>query len=179
VRGEDGGDADAGEEREGVGAGEPCLAEAAQGAAEAAALRWGGGVEQGGAAAALAVVGLGEIDELEVEGEGAGEEVGGVGVGGDVVREGLGFGEMLLRCHPRLRSETCHPTEQRTPVGDPAWGTRSCFGFAAGDGGAAEVFYGVEEGGAGLLAEDLAEQRAERADVAAERRFLEFAGAGF
>ena len=51
-------------------------------------------------------------------------------------------------------------------------------GFAAGDGGAAEGFDGVVEGLAGLLAEDFAEQHAERADVAAEGSFFELAGGG-
>ena len=44
---------------------------------------------------------------------------------------------------------------------------------------AAKGFDGVEEGGAGLLAEDLAEQRAERADVAAEGCGFELGRAGF
>ena len=52
------------------------------------------------------------------------------------------------------------------------------FGLAAGDGGAAEGFDGVVKGLAGLLAEDFAEQHAERADVAAEGSFFEFAGGG-
>ena len=49
-------------------------------------------------------------------------------------------------------------------------------GLAAGDGGLAEVFDRVEEGVAGLLAEDFAEQHAEGADVAAQRSFFELAG---
>ena len=51
-------------------------------------------------------------------------------------------------------------------------------GLAAGDGGAAEGFDGVVDGFAGLLAEDAAEERAERADVAAEGSFFELAGGG-
>ena len=51
-------------------------------------------------------------------------------------------------------------------------------GLAAGDGGAAEVFDGVVEGVAGLLAEDFAEEHAEGADVAAEGSFFELAGGG-
>src|SRR6185437_3817437 len=39
--------------------------------------------------------------------------------------------------------------------------------------------YGLEDRIAGLLAEDFAEQHAERADVAAQRSFLELAGDGF
>jgi len=52
----------------------------------------------------------------------------------------------------------------------------ACVGFAAGDGGAAQVFDGLVEGQAGLLAQDLAQQHAERAHVAAQRSFLQLAG---
>jgi hypothetical protein len=45
-----------------------------------------------------------------------------------------------------------------------------------GDGGLAKLFDGLEDGDAGLLAQDFAEQHAKRTDVAAERRFLELAG---
>ena len=45
-----------------------------------------------------------------------------------------------------------------------------------GDGGLAEFFDALKDGQAGLLAEDFAEQHAERADVAAQRNFLELAG---
>ena len=48
--------------------------------------------------------------------------------------------------------------------------------FAAGDGGLAKLFDGFEDGHASLLAQDLAEQHAERADIAAKRSFLELAG---
>ncbi len=51
-------------------------------------------------------------------------------------------------------------------------------GFAPGDGGPAEGFYGVVEGCAGLLAEDFTQQHAERADVAAEGSFFELSGGG-
>jgi hypothetical protein len=44
-----------------------------------------------------------------------------------------------------------------------------------GDGGLAEFFDGFEDGHARLLAQDFAEQHAEGADVAAQRRFLELA----
>ena len=56
------------------------------------------------------------------------------------------------------------------------WIACGFFGFAAGDGGLAQFFDGFEDGHAGLLAQDLAEQHAERADVAAQRSFLELAG---
>lgn len=57
--------------------GDASFAEAAEGSAEISTL--GGGVllELVGAPATLAVIGLGEVDELEVEAEGAGELVGG------------------------------------------------------------------------------------------------------
>ena len=140
----------------------PACAHAAEGAAQVAALDALGGalsVELVGETAALAVVGLGEVDELEVEAEGAGELVG----GGKV--EGCGRG--------------------RAPAGDARWRRlrrrlRCCggFGLATGDGGAAKGFDGVVEWVAGLLAKNLAEQHAERADVAAQGSFLELAGGG-
>ncbi len=67
----------------------PVLFEGAEGSAQAAALGGGGFGELGGEAAALAVVGLGEVDEFEVEAEGAGELVGGGDVEGVDVLEGL------------------------------------------------------------------------------------------
>jgi hypothetical protein len=53
-----------------------------------------------------------------------------------------------------------------------------CFGFAACDGGAAESFDGFVEWVAGLLAEDIAKEHAERTDVATKRSFFELAGGG-
>ena len=161
VGGEDGEDADVGEEFEGLGAGIAGGAEAAEGSAEAAALRGGGLVEQSGAAAALAVVGFCEVDQFEVEGEGACEAIGGGGFAGacgggcGLAGERLGFVEKGLRV---------------AAIG---------FGFAAGDGGAAQAFDGVEDGVAGLFTEDLSEECAERADVAAQRGLLGIACAGF
>jgi hypothetical protein len=49
-------------------------------------------------------------------------------------------------------------------------------GLASSDGGAAEIFDGGVEGVAGLLAEDFAEEHAERADVTAEGSFFELSG---
>jgi hypothetical protein len=46
----------------------------------------------------------------------------------------------------------------------------------AGDGGAAQVFDGLVERQARLLAQDFSQERAERAHVAAQRRFLQLAG---
>ena len=132
----------------------PALLEGAEGSAETAALGDGGFGELGGEAAALAVVGLGEVDEFEVEAEGAGELVGGGDVEGCGRAGGIAGGDGR-RC---------------ASVG--------VVGFAAGDGGAAEGFDGGVEGLAGLLAEDVAEQGAEGADVAAEGSFFELAGGG-
>ncbi len=53
------------------------------------------------------------------------------------------------------------------------------LGLAARDAGAAKGFHRVEKLVAGLLAENLAEQRAERADVAAQRRLFGVEVAGF
>ena len=51
-------------------------------------------------------------------------------------------------------------------------------GFAAGDGGAAQVLDGLVERQARLLAQDFAQQRAKRAHVAAQGSFLQLAGGG-
>src|SRR5258708_25306450 len=76
----------------GLGGGDAGLAKAAESSTEISAL--GGGVllELVGEPAALAVVGLGEVDELEVEAEGAGELIG----GGEVVGVRMDAGEGLL-----------------------------------------------------------------------------------
>ena len=57
--------------------GDAGLAHAAQGAAQRTALRCGLCVDLQRQAAALAVVGFGQVDELEVEGKGARQQVGG------------------------------------------------------------------------------------------------------
>jgi hypothetical protein len=133
VRGEDGRDTDATEEIIRFGGGEAGFAEAAEGSAEVAALRRNIFVELGGETAALAVVGLGEVDELEIEAESSGELVG----GGEVVGVAVDAGESLIE------------------VGAGGGGVGFGVGLASGDGGAAEVFDGGVEGVAGLLAEDL------------------------
>ena len=148
MRGEDGGDTDAIEEAEDGGAVEPGLAKGGEGSAQAAALGRRVGAEVGGEASALAVVGLGEVDEFEVEGEGAGEAVGAVGVGGELVdaEEGL----------------------LQVGAGRGQVSGAGGLGLAARDGGAAEALDGLEEGVACLLAQHGAEQDAERTDVAAQ-----------
>jgi hypothetical protein len=53
---------------------------------------------------------------------------------------------------------------------------RCGVGIAAGDGGAAEVFHGLVEVLARLLAKNFAQQDAERAHIAAQGSFLQLAG---
>jgi hypothetical protein len=156
VRGEDGRDADFFEEIMGFGGGDAGFAEAAEGSTEIAALGWGVLIELGRETAPLAVVGFGEIDELEVETEGSGELVG----GGEIVGVGVDAGQGLL--------------ESGTGGDSVGFGVS----FATGDGGAAKVFDGGIEGVAGLLAEDFAEEHAEGADITAEGSFFELAGRG-
>jgi len=100
------------------------------------------------------VVGLGKIDQLKVEGEGARQLVGRRRVGGEGVGEVAGVIELAARS---------------IAVG---------VGFAAGDGSAAQRLHGVKERVAGLLPQHLAQQRGQRADVAAQRSLFGLAGAG-
>ena len=121
-------------------------------------------MEFAGEAAALAVVGFGEVDEFEVESEGAGELVGG------------GFAEGLDAAQGVLER-----VGGRGGTGFGGVGANRCAGssgvdLAVGDGGLAEFFDGLVDRHAGLFAEDFAEQHAERADVAAQRSFLKLAG---
>ena len=122
----------------------------------------GARVELAGEAAALAVVGLGEVDELEVKAEGTGELVGGRFAegfdGAQGMLEGIGCGGGARLCAGGAGGDACG------------------INFAIGDGGLAELFDGFEDGDAGLLAEDFSEQHAQRADVAAQGSFLELAG---
>ena len=111
-----------------------------------------------GEAAALAVVGLGEVDELEVEAEGAGELIG----GGKIQRADAT--ECLLRILSR--------------GGVVSRATLRGLCLATGDCSAPQGLDGFVEGIAGLLAEDLAEKHAERSDVAAKRSLFEFARGG-
>ena len=162
VRGEDGRDADETKKRAGMVGADAGLAHASEGPAQVATLycacRGNALAKLMGETTAFAVIGLGQVDELEVEAEGPGELVG----GGKV--EGADASERLLE----MRGGGGR-------VGHSAlWG----FGLATGDGGAAQRFDGAVEGVAGLLAEDLAEEHSKRADIAAQGRFLEFAGGG-
>src|SRR5216683_3114957 len=108
--------------------------------------------------AAFAVIGLGQVDELEVEAKRTRELVGSRKI------EGADAVERLL--------------EVSGSGGCIRGSALRSFGFAAGDGGTAKGFDGVVERVAGLLAENLAQKHAERADVAAKRSFLQFAGRG-
>ena len=96
-------------------------------------------------AAALAVVGLGQVGELEEEGEGARKLV------GRVAGERLDAGEGVLKMLLGQRGEGV------SGVGNVM---RCGIGIAAGDGGAAQVFDGLVEGLARLLAQGFAQQRA-------------------
>ena len=137
--------------------GDAGFTETAQGSAEAAALdagRFAWSIERGGEAAALAVVGLGEVDEFEVEAEGTGKPV----CRGKVEGGDAGDGLLELRCRG-----VC---------------SAAVGGLATGDGGAAKVFNGLVERLSGLLAEDVAKESPEGADVAAEGGFLEVGSVG-
>ena len=142
--------------------GDAGLAKTAESSAKVAALdgagRGCGLIELQREAAAFAVVGLGEVDELEVEAEGAGELVG----GGEV--EGVDTGERLL--------------QMRGGVGLVRRAALRCFSLAAGDGGAAKCLDGFVERVAGLFAENLAEEHTERSDIAAQGGFFELTGRG-
>jgi hypothetical protein len=99
-----------------------------------------------GEAATFAVIRLSEVDELEVEAEGARELV----CGREIERTNAGERLLKIRRSGGL-------------VGCPAL---RGFGFAAGNCDAAKGFDSVVERITGLLTENFAEQHAERADIA-------------
>ena len=115
------------------------------------------------------MVGLGQVDELEVEGEGAGKLVGG------------GHAERLHTAQ-RVLERVGGGGRTRLGGGSPGrWSNSGAggigfFGFAAGDSGLAQLLDRLEDRQARLLAQHLAQQHAERAHVAAQRHFLELAG---
>src|SRR5882757_1882305 len=111
-----------------------------------------------GEPAALAMVGLRQVDELEVEAESTRELV----CSGEI--EGADTAERLLEV------SGCRGCVSRS--------TLRGFGLAAGDRGAAKGFDGIVERVAGLFAENFAQEHAERADVAPKRSFFQFAGRG-
>ena len=131
--------------------GEACLSKTAKSSAQIAALNWAGRtrvlVELQGETAAFAVVRLGEVDELEVKPEGSCELIGGGKIECVYASKRL----FQMRCGGGLVDGS---------------GLRS-FGFAAGDGDATQSFYGLIERLTSLLAQHLAEQHAQRANITA------------
>jgi hypothetical protein len=158
MRGEDGRDAGSLEKRVGFAGTHASLSHAAQGAAKIAALNRTGGsalAQLMGEATALAVVGLGKVDELEVEAEGPRKLIRSGKV--ESVHTIKSLLEMGIRASisilVRLRLTPCNR-------------------------GAAQCFDGVIERLACLFAENFAEQHAERANVAAQRSFFQLASRG-
>ena len=99
------------------------------------------------------MVGLGQVDQLEVEGEGTGELVDLERIVREEMHGSKGQFELLLR-------------------GD------GIFFLAPEDAGATEGLYRVEERVAYLLPEHVAQQHAERAHIAAQGDLLQLRGAG-
>jgi hypothetical protein len=102
-------------------------------------------VEAQGNAAALAMVGFRQVDELEVEGEGAGEQDG------------------------ALDGQRMDQLQSVRGVAGSLFVIAAGFGVAAADGALAQRFHMGEKVVAGLLAQHLAEQGAERTHIAAQR----------
>jgi hypothetical protein len=113
------------------------------------------------------VVGLGQVGELEEEGEDARKLVGGV------AGEGLDAVERVLQMLPDQGGLGIAGVRI---VEGSVVSRGTGIGFAAADGGAAQVFDGLVEVLARLLAQDFAQQHTERAHGAAQRRFLQLAG---
>jgi len=104
------------------------------------------------------MVGLGEVDEFEVEAKGPCELIGSGKIErADAIQSLLemGVGRGLVGCSA-LRG----------------------FGVAAGYGSAAKRFDSIVERAAGLFAKDFAKKHAKRADIAPQGRFLDLAGRG-
>ncbi len=152
VRREHGDDADLGQLRQRLVRVQPLVAQPLQGAAEGAGLRRAVGRERGGAAAALAVGGLGEVRQLEVD------------------RERLGEAVRLRHrqaVHQRLR------LRHRIVFGRRVWRVRGGLPFPVRGRQGAELLDGGVERVALLLADHLAEQLSEVAHVSAQGRFLQ------
>ncbi len=158
---EDRGDADAFQQGAGLISRDTSETKLPQCSTQRPALRFGVGVKLAGKAAALTVVGFGQVNEFEVEGKGTGKLVRG------------GFGESPDAAQSML---------QRVCCGRYAWlrAGSACrsgrINFTPLNRGLAQLLDGLEDWRAGLLAENFAEQHAERTDVAAQRSFLELAG---
>ncbi len=155
VGGKDGHDEHALEPVHGLFGGDADAAHLAQSAGERAALAAGLAAQLESQAAALAVVGFGQIDELEVEGESAREQDGAIdGQRVDQFERGGGVaGRFFL--------------------------VAAGFGIAAADGALAQRFDVREQVFAGLLAQHFAQQHAERAHIAAQGSFFQVAGLSF
>ena len=100
-------------------------------------------------AAALAVVGFGKIDEFEIESEGAGEQDG------------------------ALDGQRVHKFERLCGVAGGFSLVAARLGIAAANGALAQRFNVRKEVLAGLLAQHFAQQHAQRAHIAAQRRFFQ------
>ncbi len=106
-------------------------------------------------AAALAVVGFGQVDQFEVKREGAGEQ------------QGAFYRQRMdqLQC--------------RGSLAGGLFVVAVIFGVAAANGALAQRFDVSKQVFAGLLAQHFAEQHAQRTHIAAERSFFQVAGLGF
>ena len=122
---------------------------------ERAALAAGLPAQAQGDAAALAMIGFRQIDELEVEGKGAREQDG------------------------ALDGQRVHQFERGGGMTGGFFGVAAGFGIAAADGSLAQGLDLRERLVAGLFAQHRAQQRAQRAHVAAQRRLFQVAGLRF
>ena len=102
------------------------------------------------------MVGLGKVDEFEVKAEGAGKAIRGGEVKGPYAGDGL-----LKMCS-----------------GGGGIRLDSGVGLATGDGGAAKGLDGFIQIIAGLFPQNVAQQRTQRANIAAERGFFQVRRAG-
>jgi hypothetical protein len=152
VRREDGDDLDARQEFERLFARRPRAAHAAERAAESPLLRLRAD-HLGRPAPALAVVRLGEVGQLEVDGEGFGQAVS----RGEVQARDPAGGALKQLAGALVRAVARLVTR--------------CVAVLYGE--QAQLFDGVEKSGAALLLQDFAEQPAEDTHVAAQRRFLQ------
>jgi hypothetical protein len=111
-----------------------------------------------GEAAAFAMVGFGQVDELEVKAEGPRKLISGRKI------QRADATKCLLQM-PSCGGVVCRATLRSLRL-------------ATGDCSASQCLDGFVEGIAGLLAQDLAEKHAERSDIAAKRSLLQFARGG-
>ncbi len=102
------------------------------------------------------MVGLGQVDELEVKRKGA--------------RQAISLGQVERAYAAQGRSKRLRGFCRRI---------RSLLGFAAADGNLPQLFHLGKKRLAGLLAQNLAEQHAQRANVAPQGRLFDVARARF